>query len=215
MFKLMFVLVTVVMSTQIAFADWTELNVKESKGNYQFTANRKLIYKKQVVEGFAVVNDVETITISPASPNSKYAICIFYDDQHSGAFLLNLKKSTATKLPLGPPIVWVSWSPKSTHAVLASYYEGNMGLYSVNLETMSSAQIPKKLANELQEQRFDLASLIWIGPQMFRTKVTINCSPYTDEKNCDDEQRQKTIAAYQFRFNVSTFEGSAETYLGQ
>lgn len=191
-------------------AGWTELNVKEKQGAYQFTPNRMLIYKKHNIEGFAVENHIEKITISPTSPNSKYAICIYYDDQHSGCYLLNLEKYTATKLQLGPPIVWTSWSPKSTHVLLATYYEADMALYAIDLETMTVAIVPVDLANKLQEQRFDLDSVIWTAPQMFKIKVTINCNPYTDENSCDGDKRQNIIAAYQFSFNVITFEGSAE-----
>lgn len=183
---------------------WVELNRGQRTGDFQFSRNRTLLYKGRRIMGITFKRTVRQIAVSPPAVSGKYAICVTSDDIDSTGYLLNLDSYSAVRLVLqGPPSVWATWSPAGTHAIIASYYEADMTLYSISLPSGRVRNFRFNLAGEPEEENYDLDSLSWVDNRVFRFRATINCNPYTDE-SCSDEDRKKVLREYEVTANVAT-----------
>lgn len=183
---------------------WAELSRGQKTGDFQLSRNRTLLYKGRRLTGIIFKSTVQQIAVSPPAVNGKYAICVTFDDIDSTGYLLNLDSYSAVRLALqGPPSVWATWSPAGTHAIIASYYEADMTLYSISLPSGRVRNFRFNLAGEPEEESYDLDSLSWIDNRVFRFRATINCNPYTDE-SCSDEGRKKVLREYEVTANVAT-----------
>ena len=190
---------------------WVKIERGSRKGQFRFTPDRKLSYGGRPFVNLKVRPTVNLITISPASPNNEYALCITKDDQNSAAYLLHLQKLTATRLKMdAPPLNWVAWSPDMTHIVLGSYYEADMKLYSVSLSSINVRPITVNMGiktsqngSPLEESIYGIDELQWVNPQTFRLPVKIYCSRYNDTK-CDEGRYEKVLRSLWVDVNVST-----------
>jgi len=189
---------------------WVELNLGQKTGDFQFSRNRTLLYKGRRVVGVIFKPTVRQIAVSPPAVNGKYAICVTFDDIDSTGYLLNLDSYSAARLALqGPPSVWATWSPAGTQAIIASYYEADMTLYSISLPSGRVRNFHFNLAGEPEEETYDLESLSWVDNRVFRFQATVNCNPYTDE-SCSDEDRKRVLREYKVTANVATLAVTSE-----
>jgi hypothetical protein len=190
--------------------NWTELNRGQTKGAFQFSRRRTLLYNGRPILGIRFRPSVQKIAVSPPAVGGKYAICVTFDDIESAAFLLRLDNHSGKQLALqGPPSVWAAWSPAGTHAVIGSYYEADEALYSINLPSGIMRRFSFKVSKQTEEESSDLDNLTWVDDRVFRVRVTVNCNPYTDD-NCSDQDRKKVLREYEVRANVVTIAVSSE-----
>lgn len=127
----------------------------------------------------------------------------------SVGYLLQLDNHSGKRLALqGPPSVWAAWSPAGTYAIIGSYYEADETLYSISLLPGTTRRFSFKIAKQTEEESYDLDNLTWVGSEVFRLRVTINCNPYMDD-NCSDQDRQKILREYEIRANVATLASDA------
>lgn len=191
-------------------SDWTELERGKRAGKFQYSRNHSLLYGGRPITGVRFKSSVQKIAISPPAVGGKYAICVTFDDMDSAGYLLRLDSHSGKRLALqGPPSVWAAWSPAGTHAVIGSYYEADMTLYSISLQSGRVARFSLGLARDAEEESADLDTLSWVNDRVFRFRAAINCNPYVDD-DCSDKDREKVLREYEVKANVVTLAVTSE-----
>lgn len=186
--------------------DVTDIKHNTSFKEYSFE-NSKFYYKGESIYIDGLTSEMGPIAISE-SPNKKYTVLMTRNDNDSKAFLINLKEHIATELPLnGPPLLWVSWSPKSNFLIMGSYYEADMKLYSIGMPAGFTKLIEPKINlktdkenRDLEQLDYDLDNSKWISGNSFQVQALVVCNPYGDNE-CEKSKNRKILKSYTLVIN--------------
>jgi len=131
--------------------------------------------------------------------------------EQPGLFICDLFSNKAYSIKTGCPLLWLSWSPNLKNVLIGSYWESDMRLYNVEISTLKisdikfDADVVKDAEGYLLEElSFEDETVKWISEKLVNIIVNINCNPYMDEVNCDNEKRNIKLRSYTFTLDTQT-----------
>ncbi|WMP16820.1 hypothetical protein [Thiothrix lacustris] len=205
--QLFFYMIIAIATDVNAESQFAEIEHNESFKQYTYK-DHKLYYagKPIFINGFIS----EKISLSE-SQDKKYAILMTHNDNDSTSYLIDLKEHFATEIPLdGPPLLWVSWSPKMDFLIMGSYYEADMKLYSVAIPTVFTKLIEPEIniktnkeSGELEQITYDIDHSKWINQKSFKVQAMLVCNPYGDDK-CTGNKNRKVLKSFTLTINAES-----------
>lgn len=187
---------------------WTPVGFGQKNGDFRFLTNGTVLYKGTAIKDLRL--DTGKIVVSPPDPTGNYAFGYTDEEQSSEALLIRLKDYSGKRLDLvGPPLIWVAWSPSGTHSVIGSYYEADFTLYSLNLRSGETQPFIFRLAGRFEEVSFDTDHLSWVNRHTFQLRASVNCNPYTNDR-CRSDDRAKTLRQYVVTADVQAMKVSSK-----
>lgn len=185
------------------------LSLGESRGSFFFNKDRTLSFKGKVIQRMVFDKSVEQICISKHYVNKRFIICLTNDDLQSKGYLIDCFDLIGKLIKMdGPPMIWSSFSPDSSIVLMASYYESDMMLYSIQLTSfiVQKISIPinvKKTKDgfPLEDISYNLDEIKWIGNSTIELTADIKCNPYNDD-NCDDQKRLIALRSYIIKYDI-------------
>jgi hypothetical protein len=196
--------------------EWTRINIGETIRGFSFSKDFTLSYNEKLIKGVVIRKDASNIDISPCSYDNHWVIVHTYQNymeeyEQPGLFICDLFSNKAYSIKTGCPLLWLSWSPNLKNVLIGSYWESDMRLYNVEISTLKisdikfDADVVKDAEGYLLEElSFEDETVKWISEKLVNIIVNINCNPYMDEVNCDNEKRNIKLRSYTFTLDTQT-----------